>query len=303
MGNANSVAFEQRTVELGPGRTLHAITAGEGPDVVLLHGALQTSADWLAGPFGALADAGLRVTAVDRPGSGASQRPRFDAAPRRQAEQIRDGLVQLGIERPVLVGHSLGGLVALALAEIDPTAVSHLVLLAPLAFPEPRPLEHSFLMPRSAPIWGPLLSSAAETIIDPAVLKLFQVLMFSPQPVPDHWENLYPYKEMLTPAAMVAQGEDAAEILPLSPSALIDYRRIATPAHIITGAADKVVRDELHGQPLARLLPNARLTRLPGVGHMPHQVRTELFVRATREAAAVSAGAGSVSPRAAGGSA
>ena len=284
MGSAKVAELQARTVELGPDHSLHAVTAGEGPDVVLIHGALNTSADWLAGPLDALARAGLRVTAVDRPGSGLSRRPRFDAAPRRQAEQIRDGLRKLGIERPVLVGHSLGGLVALAFAEIEPAAVAHLVLLSPLAFPEPRPLEHSLLMPRSAPLWGPLLSSAAEATIDPAMLKMFQKLMFSPDPVPDHWEKLYPYNELLTPAAMVFQGEDAAQTLPLSPSALIDYRRIAVPAHIITGASDKVVRDELHGQPLSRLMPNARLTRLEGVGHMPHQVRTDVLVAAVREA-------------------
>ena len=275
---------EVRSVELGPDRSLHAVSAGEGSDVVLIHGALNTSADWLAGPFDAIAEAGVRVTAIDRPGCGRSRRPRFSGAPRDQAEQIRAGLAAMGIERPLIVAHSFGGLVSLAYAELFPEALSGLVLVAPLAFPEPRPLEHSFLMPRSAPFLGPLLSSAAEATIDLPMLKLFQKLMFSPQEVPSDWEAQYPYPDLLRPEAMVAQGEDAAAVLPLAPAGTIDVRRIETPTHILHGTADKVVRIEVHGRPLARLMPNARLTEIGGVGHMPHQVRTDLLVQAVREA-------------------
>ena len=83
---------------------------------------------------------------------------------------------------------------------------------------------------------------------------------------------------------MVAQGEDAAAVLPLAPAGTIDVRRIETPTHILHGTADKVVRIEVHGRPLAKLMPNARLTEIEGVGHMPHQVRTNLLVGAVKEA-------------------
>jgi pimeloyl-ACP methyl ester carboxylesterase len=275
---------EAKTVALDEDRSLHALTAGAGADVVLIHGALNTSADWLAGPFQALAAEGVRVTAIDRPGCGQSRRRRFEAGPRAQAEQIHAGLLRLKVERPVLVAHSFGGMVALAFAEMFPEAVTHLVLVAPLAFPESRPLEHGFLLPRSAPVLGPLLSGIADATIDLPMLKLFQKLMFSPQEVPELWERHYPYAEMLTAEAMVAQGEDAATILPFAPAGLIDVRRIETPTHILHGIADKVVRSEIHGRPLARLMPNARLTEIEGVGHMPHQVRTDLLVEAVRQA-------------------
>jgi pimeloyl-ACP methyl ester carboxylesterase len=190
----------------------------------------------------------------------------------------------MGIERPLIVAHSFGGLVALAYAELFPAELSNLVLCAPLAFPEPRPLEHGFLMPRSAPFLGPLLSSAAEATIDLPMLKLFQKLMFSPQEVPGPWEAQYPYPDILRPEAMVAQGEDAAAVLPFAPAGLIDITRIDTPTHILHGTADKVVRIEVHGRPLARLMPNAHLTEIEGVGHMPHQIRTDLLIGAIREA-------------------
>ena len=78
--NAHNVE-EARTVELGPDRSLHAITAGTGPEIVLVHGALATHRDWLDGAFAALAELG-RVTAIDRPGHGLSRRPRFEGGPR-----------------------------------------------------------------------------------------------------------------------------------------------------------------------------------------------------------------------------
>lgn len=277
---------EARDIALGEGRNLHTVQAGEGPDIVLIHGLLATSHDWLAGPFQRLADEGLRVTAIDRPGHGNSRRPRFEGTPRDQAKQIRDGLQALGVERPALVGHSFGCMVSLAYAELFPEAVSHLVLVAPVAFPEARPLEHTLLAPRAVPLFGPLFSTAAEASVDRPILKLIQRMMFSPQPVDPHWEESYPYDKILNSEAMVFQGEDAAAMLPGSPAALLDVSRIATPAHILTGTADKIVAGGWQARQLARLMPNARLVEADGVGHMLHHVRPDIVVDSVREALA-----------------
>ncbi|MDP9414515.1 MAG: alpha/beta hydrolase, partial [Pseudomonadota bacterium] len=124
------MAYAARTLELGPERSLHTVMAGEGQDIVLLHGGFATHQDWLTGIFQSLSRLG-RTIAVDRPGHGLSRRPRGRGAPRAQAAQIHDGLRALGVERPVLVAHSLGGLVALGYAEQYPDALSHLVLIGP----------------------------------------------------------------------------------------------------------------------------------------------------------------------------
>jgi len=71
------------------------------------------------------------VVAFDRPGFGYSDRPRGAMwTPARQADVLRQAFARLGIERPVVVGHSLGTLVALALALDHPDAVGGLVLLS-----------------------------------------------------------------------------------------------------------------------------------------------------------------------------
>lgn len=274
---------EFRTIPLDAGRTLHAAIAGSGPDLVLIHGALATHHDWLAGPFGRLARE-FRVIAVDRPGHGKSLRPRFEGSPRAQARQIAAGLAELGVGRPVLAGHSFGTLVALAYAELFGDETAHLVLVAPLAFPEPRLIEHSILAPRAAPIFGPLLSDAADRTVDPTFLRIIQQLQFAPDPVPDRWQASFPYDEVLDPAAMVAEGEDTAAILPGSPVGYLNMLGIGTPADIILGRDDKIVEHERQGRLLGRLLPNARLHDLPGVGHMPHHSRPDLIVDLVREA-------------------
>jgi pimeloyl-ACP methyl ester carboxylesterase len=276
---------DARTIELAQGRSLHTLQAGEGPDIVLIHGALATSHDWLSGPFEALAALG-RVTAIDRPGHGLSRRPRFDATPRAQARQIREGLDRLGTERPLIVAHSFGALVSLAYAELFQEQVAHLVLLGPLAFPEPRLIEHSLLAPRAVPVFGPWMSGAAEAV-DPAFLRLIQEMMFSPNPVPEQWRRTFPYDQVLDRASMVAEGEDMVWILPGSPAGLVNVAAIATPATILIGKSDRIIEFGRQGRLLAQLMPNARLVALEGVGHMPHHASPEVMLEAVREALAL----------------
>ena len=126
--------WEATTLDLGPGRSLHAVQQGAGRDVLLLHGAMTTHHDWLAGPAGALSE-GARVTAIDRPGHGLSRRPRFVGTPRDQAGQIAGALDRLGVGPAVVVGHSFGALVAMALAERFPERIRQLVLIDPSSFP------------------------------------------------------------------------------------------------------------------------------------------------------------------------
>jgi pimeloyl-ACP methyl ester carboxylesterase len=254
--------------------------------VLLLHGALATHHDWLTGPADALARS-HRVTALDRPGHGLSRRPRFVGTPRDQAGQIASGLDRLGVGPAVVAGHSFGALVALALAERFPERVRALVLVAPLAFPEPRLLEHSLMAPRSVPMVGPLLSHLGRNSgFDRAALEWIQAAMFSPEPVPAGWKSSFPYEQVLDPDVLVHEGEDAASILPLSPAGTIDLRAVEAPVHIFVGGNDRVVEQERQGKALARLLRNARLTEIEGAGHMPHHSHSELVRRAVRQAAA-----------------
>lgn len=282
--------WKARTLDLGSGRSLHAVQKGAGGDVLLLHGAMTTHHDWLAGPAGALSEE-TRVTAIDRPGHGLSRRPRFVGTPRDQAGQIAAGLDRLGVGPAVVAGHSFGALVALALAERFPDRVTKLVLISPLIFPEPRPLEHGLIAPRSMPVVGPLLAHfGRRSGLDRAAIEWAQAAMFSPAPIPREWKRSFPYEQVLDPQVLVHEGEDAASTLPFSPAATFDLRRIEVPVEIFVGTDDRVVEHERQGKALARLLPDGRLTEIEGAGHMLHHSHPDLVLRALREADVLVAG-------------
>lgn len=274
-----------RTIEIDADRSLHVAMGGAGSDIVVLHGALATSQDWLAGPFHELTRLG-RVIAVDRPGHGLSRRPRFEAGPRAQAAQMRQGLKSIGIVRPVLVAHSFGSRTALAYAEQFPDEVASLVLVSPAVFPEIRPFEHAMLAPRAVPVGGPAWAQLMGWTFDRPMLEIVHQLMFAPQRPSDRWKRTYPWDRVLNPAQSVAQGEEFAEFHPLGPSDPIDVRSIAAPAHILAGTGDLIIDPRRQAELLAEQLPKARLTMVEGVGHMLHHAATQALIGAVEQALA-----------------
>lgn len=261
----------KQKLSLGSGRSLLVHQQGSGPDVVLIHGAMTTGHDWLTSPVFEQLIASHRVTVVDRPGHGLSRRPRFEGTPRDQADQIAEGLRRLGIKRAVLAAHSFGALVALAMAERHPGLVAELVLVAPLAFPEPRLIEHSFLAPRAAPVFGPLFARFAEfTQLDRPMVDLLHQVMFAPAPVPRAWKETYPYPQILNAGTIISEAEDSASMLPMSPAGTINMRAIEVRTHVLIGTSDRVVDGERQAKALARQLPRGRLIEVEGAGHMLH---------------------------------
>lgn len=256
------------TIELGFERSLHVEEDGDGAAVVLVHGALATHVDWPPA-FKAWLAQRSRMIAIDRPGHGLSQRPRFKAAPREQAAQVRAALAVLGVERAHFVGHSFGALVALAHAELFPDATQSLLLVSPICFPEWRPVEHTVLAPRALPVSGPFVS-AVSNVADPAFLRTVHRLMFWPQAVPPEWERAYPFEQILRPEQMTREGEDAFAVSPLLPDGWLRLGAIRAPMRIIVGDRDLIADPNRQGRRLARGAPNASVLTLPGIGHMAH---------------------------------
>ena len=118
------------------GVRLHYIERGEGPPVVLLHGNVVTAEDFDTSGVLDLVAKRHRVIAFDRPGFGYSDRPHGSAwSAGTQAELLRDAFAVLGINRPIVLGHSWGAAVALALGLNHPDAVRGLVLLSGYYYP------------------------------------------------------------------------------------------------------------------------------------------------------------------------
>src|SRR3954471_17333923 len=122
-----ATAFDAWQVELHGHRVIYRI-AGSGPPLVLVHGMVNSSRHWEGVAQRLASD--YTVVAPDLIGHGDSATPRGDYSLGAHAASIRDLLAVIGIDRATLVGHSLGGGVAMQFFYQFPQRVDRLVLVS-----------------------------------------------------------------------------------------------------------------------------------------------------------------------------
>ena len=281
----NAPAAAAEFIQTSSGERLRYVRGGSGPDVVLIHGALVTLEDMLIGPFDALAR-DFRVVAFDRPGHGLSERGRLQGSPWIQARMLHDGVTALGLERPVIVGHSFGGAVALAYALLFPEETKGVVALGPIAFPELR-LEQFLLGPRSIPVSGDALAYSLGPVLDTALLPLLWDMMFKPQAMPERFRAEFPFPLAGRPEGVQANGDDSIAMIGSMWMAAASYAACQVPVQVMAGSADLVVSPDRHAKPLAFMLPKGSLRMLPGLGHMLHHFAIDEVVEAVSKAHAL----------------
>jgi pimeloyl-ACP methyl ester carboxylesterase len=140
--------FEEHEVDLHGHRAAYRV-AGSGPPIVLIHGMLNSSRHWEA--VAARLARSHQVIAPDLIGHGGSATPRGDYSLGAHAASIRDLLATLGVERATIVGHSLGGGVAMQFFYQFPQRTERLVLVSSGGLgPEVSPLLRGAALPGSA---------------------------------------------------------------------------------------------------------------------------------------------------------
>ena len=130
--------LQDRVVTVDGVETSYTVAGEEGPPVVLIHGGAGTRGDWSKN-LDALASR-HRVYVPDLVGYGDSARPGGTYTVDRFTGFIREFMDRVGIDRACLVGHSLGGRIALEATRRSPEMVSHLVLVSPIGFGRLSPL-------------------------------------------------------------------------------------------------------------------------------------------------------------------
>jgi len=260
------------------GVRLHYLQRGEGPPVVLLHGNVVMLQDFVAsGIFDALA-ARHRVIAFDRPGFGYTSRPRdriwtADA----QAELLQKAFIALGIDNPIVVGHSWATLVAVALGVRS--AARRLVLVSGYYFPTVR-VDAALVAPVALPIVGDALRYTIAAVLARLLLRRTIATMFAPEPVPPSYERLVDRELMLRPSQIRANAEDGTLLVPAAEHFLDRYAALTVPTAIFAGAEDRVVDPDAHSSRLHTLLRDSTLRILPGSGHMLHHAHAASVVAA-----------------------
>jgi pimeloyl-ACP methyl ester carboxylesterase len=227
------------------GVKLHYIERGSGSPIVLLHGNGVTSQDWdVSGILDGLA-ADHRVIAFDRPGFGYSERPRnVDWTPVQQAELLHLALTQLKVTRPVLVGHSWGTLVALALALDYPTDTQSLVLLSGYYFPSLR-LDALFGAAPAIPLLGDVLRYSVSPIVGRLMAPLLVRQLFAPAPVPDRFKD-FPLSMSLRPSQLRSSAQEAQIMVASANSLEPRYGELTVPVSIIAGSGDLIAGHMVH---------------------------------------------------------
>lgn len=265
------------------GVRLHFVMRGEGPPVVLLHGNTVTHADFMASGLLEQLASDHQVIAFDRPGFGHSARPRNRLwTPSAQAGLIHRALTGLGIERPVVVGHSMGTLVALALALDYPGTVSGLVLAGGYFYPTVR-VDALLTAPVALPVLGDVMRYTVTALSARALLDRMIKRMFAPLQAPPAFHAAVARELMLRPLQLRANAEDAAFMMPQARSLARRYHELHLPVALIAGANDRIVDPDSHSGRLHAELAHSRLLVVPGAGHMVHYTEPGWLAAAIRE--------------------
>ncbi|MBM6582215.1 alpha/beta hydrolase [Microvirga sp. BT689] len=277
-------AAERKTPPMGrflniDGVRLHYIVRGEGEPIVLIHGNGTMIQDFtVSGLVDHLASR-YRVIVIDRPGYGYSSRPRLLWTPWAHAKLFQHALEQLRVEQAVVLGHSWGTLVAVALALECPSLVRSLVLASGYYYPTLR--ADTFLFsPPAVPVIGDAMRHTISPLVARAILPGLIKQMFAPAEVPERFERLFPKEMMLRPSQLRAAAEDAALMTPSVMELRQHYRELRMPITIITGADDQIADVGRQSERLHRELPQSEFITLPGLGHMVHHLAPEAVANA-----------------------
>lgn len=269
---------QRRSIQAG-GRRLSFLekgrrVAGE-PSLVVIHGLMGTAATFL--PLLAEMAEDRHVIALDLPGAGGSERdPRMGASLANATESVLKALDALELERPVLVGHSHGGAVAMYLAAFHPERTSGLVLIAP-AHPYFRQADQliGFYL-------SPLGKVFAHTL--PWYPQWVQMAGLRRMAGPQSWdepERLVPYRENLRTRGTIPHLLKLLRTWHTDMKELRDLLEcpFRTPAMLIWGDHDRAVPVST-AENLQRRLIESELRVFEGVGHRPAEERPKLTAAA-----------------------
>ena len=258
----------------------HYVVAGEGAPIILLHGVGDSAYawQWVMRPL----SRAYRVYAVSFPGFGDSAKPDAPYAPEFFVDFTAAFMDAMRIEKSMLVGNSLGGLVAMLMAFRKPERVSALTLVSSAGLGREVNLALRML---TLPGFGPLLAAWYKTPIGAYQWALFTTWLLFAHPLnaPKAWTAglrqmaLMPGYLEATVASMrsvgTILGQRARRIV------LNQLHELDLPTLVLWGDRDKVVPLR-HGRAAASRLTAGRLEVFRQCGHLPHIEAAKPFVRA-----------------------
>lgn len=266
------------------GVQVHAHVAGSGPDLVLIHGSSGNLRDFSYGMHSLLANR-YRVITFDRPGLGYTDPiTPSGASLTQQAAVLAAAARMLGARRPIVMGQSLGGAVALAWALNHPDQIAALVPVSAVSHPWTTGLGAYYSVLSSWP--GRALLIPALTAFTPdRVIDSQIAAIFAPEAPPPGYAQHFGPRLTLRRASMRANALQRRHLLRWITAQAPRYPTITVPTEILHATGDTSVGYHIHAEPLARAIPDANLTALDSASHMPHHTHPSDLVAAIDRAA------------------
>lgn len=247
-----------RMVKLPDGAELSTVTVGDGPSIVCVHGLTGSRHDW--GPMApGLLDAGYQLIAVEQRGHGSSSPGTAGYGSTQLGEDLGHVLTELDINAVALMGHSMGGMAAMAFAVDQPATlrkrVSSLVLIATAA---------SLVSPGSK-LGFRLSGFPFPSRLTPSERRLrvgAGLTVFGSRP------SLHMIDSAIRSARLLPEEVRAAATSALGVHNLLDrIETIAVPTMVIGGSRDRLIWPS-RVRALAEAIPGAELHMVDGAGHM-----------------------------------
>jgi len=261
------------------GARIHYLDEGTGPALLLVHGLGGQMHNFTHSLLGKLRH-DFRVVILDRPGSGHSTRPaEASATISAQARIISRFCEALKLGRPLIVGHSLGGAIALALALNHPEQVAGLALLAPVThLPErvPPPFEGIAI---ASPLLRLLIAWTLATPLSIVNRERVLATLFGPQPVASDFAVRGGGLLSLRPCSFIGASADLMATQHELGEMPARYKDLTVPVGILYGTDDRILDPAVHGKGLVAKATGVDLELIEGGGHM-------ILITATNRAAA-----------------
>lgn len=268
------------------GVRLHVLEQGHGTPILLLHGNGVNAEDFaISGVMDRLSTT-HRVIAIDRPGFGYSERPRErDWSPEGQAALMVEACAALDVQRPVVVGHSWGTLVALRMALDHPAAVSGLALLSGYYTPTPR-LDVPGGSISAIPFLGDIFRYTIAPVLGWLMAPMTYRKLFQPSPVSGRFTERFSTGLALRPSQLRAVSADTARMVQGAAAVQARLAELDLPLLIMAGTGDKIVDFETQSEGLHAEVPRSELRPVDGAGHMVHHIAPIAVAEAIQRLAA-----------------
>ncbi len=259
-------------------------TGGSKPAIVLIHGLGGNLLHFNYGIADKLA-ADYRVILVDRPGSGYSIRPEGTSATlTTQAKTVATLIRQLGLKQPLVVGHSLGGALSLAIALDHPDCAGGLALIAPLTHTVASPSAVFNGLNVPSPLMRKII---AWTVATPLGVRRGPTLLkevFAPETPPADFPIRAGAVLGLRPTAFYNSSTDFMAAAETLPGYMARYKSLAIPMAMLFGRGDRLLDYRAQGEAMKATCPALDLELVDG-GHMLPMTQADRCVAMVRRVA------------------